>query len=360
MLSLALASHGQARARLDGQARSRVGGHNFLTDRIHNRNAMLVAATLHPGPRLSAGSKQPPPQPKQHQREPRTIQIVPWEHGRNTTVQLTVQNSSIPRNIVQTGKDPLSGVLAENQAAWKALDNVSYTYYDDDEAIGFLSASFGESHVTAFKTLRPGAFKADFFRYCKLYVDGGVYVDIDAAPLMQLDELLMPEAECVSVAEPEQGIYQALLACAPGSALMKAAVDLIVEHVEQRWYPPTPVRLSDGPPVEYDYHAILNITGPSLLGGVANLAMGRDFNARLEEGGHDLGTGMLWLHKLGDAPRGHHGIWNPSRDDSGGAVAIGSTAPDDHVGGSGDTYEAAVEQKTVYGENAQGAAPRVR
>ena len=70
------------------------------------------------------------------------------------------------------------------------------------------------------------------------------------------------------------GIYQAFLACAPGAALMRRAIDLVVDHVEARWYPAGQPLRQDG---SWDWPVVLNITGPSMLGGAANLEMGRGF-----------------------------------------------------------------------------------
>ena len=49
-------------------------------------------------------------------------------------------------------------------------------YYTDKDCIDFLKREYNEEIVTIFKTLATGAHKADLFRYCVLYIEGGVYL----------------------------------------------------------------------------------------------------------------------------------------------------------------------------------------
>ena len=50
--------------------------------------------------------------------------------------------------------------------------------YSDAECEEFIKDNFSNDVVRAFKSLIPGAYKSDLWRYCILYVKGGVYMDI--------------------------------------------------------------------------------------------------------------------------------------------------------------------------------------
>ena len=50
--------------------------------------------------------------------------------------------------------------------------------FDDNKCIIFLNKYYGETAVNIFKNFKMGAHKADFFRYCILYLFGGIYFDI--------------------------------------------------------------------------------------------------------------------------------------------------------------------------------------
>ena len=51
-------------------------------------------------------------------------------------------------------------------------------YYDDDDCIQLISQNFHPNVLKAYNMLKPTAYKADLFRYCCLYLYGGVYSDI--------------------------------------------------------------------------------------------------------------------------------------------------------------------------------------
>jgi mannosyltransferase OCH1-like enzyme len=54
-----------------------------------------------------------------------------------------------------------------------------YFLYDDKMCRKFIKEHFHEEVVFAFDKLKPGAYKADLWRYCVLYIHGGIYLDIN-------------------------------------------------------------------------------------------------------------------------------------------------------------------------------------
>ncbi len=147
-------------------------------------------------------------------------------------------------------------------AAWRAQNpDCEYQYFNDTQCAAFLSTHFGDAVVQAFHTLRPGAFKADLFRYAYLYVRGGVYVDLDMAPVPghTIDSILRRTPHAAFVACVERpgicGVWQGFMACVPGIAFLNEAVNMIVHHTQIRYYPPS----------RSTWDGILSITGPALL-----------------------------------------------------------------------------------------------
>eukprot|EP00976_Prorocentrum_cordatum_P034087 693256-Prorocentrum_minimum.AAC.36 len=61
-----------------------------------------------------------------------------------------------------------------------------YTLYDDHDITRFLNRYFNARVCNTFARIVNGSLKADFFRYCVLYVHGGVYVDIDISCVVPL------------------------------------------------------------------------------------------------------------------------------------------------------------------------------
>jgi hypothetical protein len=165
--------------------------------------------------------------------------------------------SKIPKVIHQTWKDTkLTGLkkeIIENTRKWGNHNpDWEYKLYGNIECVAYLDKHFpSEKYAWAFEQIVPGAFKADLFRYALLYNEGGVYLDIDTAPLnFSLDEMLeiagSPDFLSVREAYKLPGIWQAFIACVPGMPFLKIALDQIVENVENRWYPPPKMSLTRG------------------------------------------------------------------------------------------------------------------
>ena len=88
----------------------------------------------------------------------------------------------IPRVVHQTWFEELTAdrypnmsrlVESFKQSGWE------YKFYSDEAAANFLSTHFPPQVREAYDALKPGAFKADLFRYCALLIHGGVYADVD-------------------------------------------------------------------------------------------------------------------------------------------------------------------------------------
>jgi hypothetical protein len=78
----------------------------------------------------------------------------------------------------------------------KQYPSFDFQFFDDENVLSFLERHFDTSIVHAYKKINPinGASRADFFRYCILYVYGGIYLDMkggiqkDVTPLLQSEE----------------------------------------------------------------------------------------------------------------------------------------------------------------------------
>jgi hypothetical protein len=130
-------------------------------------------------------------------------------------------------------------------------------------------------YAKAFDDLIPGAFKSDFWRYAKLYIEGGVYMDIDFTELVPLRNIIKANDTFVSVVDikeiknrPPCGIYQAFMACVPNHPLMLKAFELtyynIINHSTNT--------------------GLLDITGPVMLGKVLNTYWNRYPLLSIKEG----------------------------------------------------------------------------
>jgi hypothetical protein len=91
-------------------------------------------------------------------------------------------NRLVPRIVHQTWFEELTATKYPNMSRLVESFKTStweYKFYSDEAAASFLSTHFPSEIREAYDELRPGAFKADLFRYCVLLIHGGVYADVD-------------------------------------------------------------------------------------------------------------------------------------------------------------------------------------
>ena len=140
----------------------------------------------------------------------------------------------IPKHIVQTWKRrDLPPKMQDNVNGIRRMNpEYEYTFYDDNACRAYLLEHFGTPYVDAFNQLRFGAFKADLWRYARLYQEGGVYVDIDFRSMRSLDDIIHPEDTfvCVNDRMPSH-IFQAFIAVVPKHPVLKTALDIVMHNI---------------------------------------------------------------------------------------------------------------------------------
>lgn len=192
------------------------------------------------------------------------LQILEIPTSNESTLQLTIkpyisftpkperQFWSIPPYIFQTWKAGIK--TPEMEAAQKTFESqAGYIYgcFTDEQCVSFLQNEFGEKYKNAYLSLVPGAYRADFWRYCMLYKFGGVYADAKTTLFRNLDEIIRPQDELVLVRDiPSQCLLNGFIGCKKNHPLLKIAIDMCLEQIENRKYGVDP----------------LDITGPHLFG----------------------------------------------------------------------------------------------
>jgi mannosyltransferase OCH1-like enzyme len=165
----------------------------------------------------------------------------------NITIEYKTE---IPYNIFQTWHTlDLPFYMNENAELLKSTnDAFNYYIYDDSMCREFIKSYYDDDTLFAFDSLIPGAYKADLWRYCILYVYGGIYLDIKYKCVndFKLSTLLNKEHY---VKDYYDGIYQALLVCLPKNKILMNCIHQIIINVKTKSY------LSDP----------LSITGPQLM-----------------------------------------------------------------------------------------------
>ena len=109
---------------------------------------------------------------------------------------------------------------------WRELNPEYKTQLNlDKDCIDFLKEHFGSYVANLFVKIPEGCYKADLWRLCKLYVEGGVYADVDLVPHLNL-EALDSDVTFYSCLSARPGtIFQALMVVSkPRSPLILAFI----------------------------------------------------------------------------------------------------------------------------------------
>jgi mannosyltransferase OCH1-like enzyme len=117
----------------------------------------------------------------------------------DNNISKVLNNTKIPKKIIQTWENKnFEPEFEKIIDSWKD-NNPEYEYilFDNHERYTFIKDNFDENVLNTYESIIPGAFKADLFRYCYLYINGGVYIDIDTLCIGNLDNFLLANIDFV-------------------------------------------------------------------------------------------------------------------------------------------------------------------
>jgi len=167
-------------------------------------------------------------------------------------------NQKIPKQVIQTAYEypKLTEMLNTISSIKETNPEYVYRFFDDKDARKYIQDNFNENINFAYENLIPGAFKADLFRYCILYNEGGIYMDCKMISVVPFRDIIGENDELILVKDDYQmktnnipGIYNAFICTVAGKETFYQTIEAIVKHVFNHFYPENPFL----------------ITGPTLL-----------------------------------------------------------------------------------------------
>ena len=168
----------------------------------------------------------------------------------------------IPRIIHQTFKNnTVTDVFYHNARSFIDLNpEYQYEFYDDERVKQFIEnfdctefAFDRNTLIKAYNDIKPGAGKADIFRYLVIYELGGVYIDIDSRCVKPLSKSIDSDSDIVTCVQGVAYNYdnhkdrwyhlfpQWVLMHSPKSIIMKEIIEVCINAVSTR----TPVPNSE-------------------------------------------------------------------------------------------------------------------
>jgi mannosyltransferase OCH1-like enzyme len=149
--------------------------------------------------------------------------------------KITFSNQSIPKIIVQTTyKTEIHNILHYNSIQTYIELNPEYEYriFDNNSSRLFIKENFDETILDAYDLLIPGAFKADFFRYCFLYIHGGCYFDCKSILRYPLRDIINRNDTfliCKDIVE--EGFFNAVIVSIPRNYLLLKIINECKENI---------------------------------------------------------------------------------------------------------------------------------
>ena len=217
---------------------------------------------------------------------------------KNTIPRITTRKKNIEKvRVFRTWKsrEMNQKMIERCHKRWLDLNtNIRMEWFDDDDCIAFMKTQSSQIY-DAYVTLKPTAFKADLFRLCILYENGGMYVDAQTMPYASIREMLRDcysdkqKHTFVSILDPKAsraGIHNGFIFCTPKHPFIKQAIKNIVRNVREQ---------------NYTDH-VLGVSGPLCLKRAINNVLNRHLDSDFSDGFNDFGDLSLYLYKLNWGP----------------------------------------------------------
>ena len=168
--------------------------------------------------------------------------------------------------------------------------NLCMVWYDNYDCDRFMRKM--EPRIwNCYQKLNVGAFKADLFRLCILYQNGGIYTDAHTTPYISIREMMrgctkkgqqhmfISALDCKSAGS---GIHNGFIISSPEHPFIKECIHMIVTNVETD---------------NYTDH-ILGITGPKCLARAINSVLNREKNELFREGWNEHSDLSFYLYRF--------------------------------------------------------------
>lgn len=127
---------------------------------------------------------------------------------------------------------------------------MEFHLYDENDCKEFIKTNFKEDVLNAYKCLIPSAYKSDLWRYCVLYIHGGIYMDIKFKCVNNFKLIELTDKEYFVKDIHPEGTLNGLIVSKAKNPIFLKCIEKIVQNVKNNYY-------GEGP---------LDPTGPNVLG----------------------------------------------------------------------------------------------
>jgi mannosyltransferase OCH1-like enzyme len=148
----------------------------------------------------------------------------------------------IPKIIWQTYESEyknLPPLALECANSWQEKNpDWEYKYVSGKERAEFVLNNFGQEWFNIYNSYKANILRADLWRYMCLYVNGGIYADLDILCKKSIESFFNLKNNFIASEDPNgPGYSQMIFACEPNSIFLKNIIDNIkVKYYEKNNY----------------------------------------------------------------------------------------------------------------------------
>jgi len=164
-------------------------------------------------------------------------------------------SQNIPKVIIQTDETADLPPLKYNSVMSFIELNPEYEYifYDKKDRRRYINNNFGPEVLEAYDTLVPGAYRADLFRYCYLYLNGGCYFDCKMILKKPLREWINKDDSVVLINDAIPNAFaNGIMMMVKCDVRLLGCIYKIVKNVQEKTYNVDKLTIS-GPGLLYSY-----------------------------------------------------------------------------------------------------------
>ena len=186
-------------------------------------------------------------------------------------------NQKIPKKIFQTWRTAI--VSAQMYYAVQSIidknPEYEYHFFSDKDMDLYIKKNFSVDITNAYFTLIPPAFKADLWRYCVLWKEGGVYIDIKMVFRVGFHDIIQPLDDCLfctdrNIIPCDNIIWNGIIGSIENNTILNDIMHRITLHAQQKIYESNS----------------LSVTGPILLGKCVNTFLQKAYSNNLYSTGN--------------------------------------------------------------------------
>lgn len=147
-------------------------------------------------------------------------------------------DSTIPRKVFMTWTTrelppDMYKTITDNAQQNPEFDFFIYT---ESECSDFISANFDTEVYNAYHSLKPSAYKSDLWRYCVMYIHGGIYLDVKFKCMAPLNDIIKDNKTIFLDDLFEKQVAQGILIANPKESIFLKCIYKIVDNVKTKFY----------------------------------------------------------------------------------------------------------------------------